>query len=74
WYIADGNIVLLAGKTAFRGYRGLLAMQSPVLQDMFSIPQPDDGETFEGCPVVRLQDSVYQVAWLCWALYGGPKW
>ncbi|KAI1795288.1 hypothetical protein LXA43DRAFT_882184, partial [Ganoderma leucocontextum] len=51
----DGNIVLVAHKTAFRIYGGLLAGQSTVFSDMFASSSPD--ETFEGCPVVHLSDS-----------------
>ncbi|KAI0342599.1 hypothetical protein BDW22DRAFT_1357039 [Trametopsis cervina] len=72
WYLADGNIILLAENMLFRGYRGLLAMHSPLFRDMFSMPQPGDAETFEGCPVVRLQDSAFHIEWLFSALYAGP--
>ncbi|PIL28401.1 hypothetical protein GSI_09552 [Ganoderma sinense ZZ0214-1] len=62
WY-EDGNIVLIAGSTAFKLYKGLLASVSPVLKDMFSLARPDNDlgipgtETFDGCPTVRTTDS-----------------
>ena len=55
WY-QDGNIVLVAQKTAFRVYKGLLAQHSSVFGGLFLLPSPRDGETMEGIPVVRLDD------------------
>ena len=60
----DGNIVLVAGNTAFRVYRGLLAAQSTVFSDMFEASSPVGGETFEGCPVIRLFDSTQDLVHL----------
>ncbi|KAI1786576.1 hypothetical protein LXA43DRAFT_847572, partial [Ganoderma leucocontextum] len=59
WY-EDGNIVLIAGKTVFRLYKGVLASVSPVFKDMFSWARPDvvsENSTIDGCPVIRLADS-----------------
>ncbi len=61
WY-EDGNIVLIAGSTGFRLYKGILASVSPVFKDMFSLAKPDDSSaaetvTVEGCCVVRVTDS-----------------
>ncbi|KAJ7624366.1 hypothetical protein FB45DRAFT_836427 [Roridomyces roridus] len=55
----DGTIIIQAENTLFRVYRGILAAQSPVFRDTFSIPQPDDSEqeTFEGCPLLQVHDS-----------------
>ena len=53
----DGSIVLQAESTQFRVYRGILAANSPVFKDMFSLPQPNGEELVEGCPVVTLHDS-----------------
>ncbi|KAK7036027.1 BTB domain-containing protein, partial [Favolaschia claudopus] len=55
WF-EDGNIVIRAENTQFRVYRGVLAAKSPVFQDMFSIFQPIDSETVDGCPLIRLPD------------------
>ncbi|KAF7790175.1 hypothetical protein EIP86_001127 [Pleurotus ostreatoroseus] len=47
WF-ADGNVVLLAARTAFRVHRGQLARHSEVFADLFELPQPqidsDDNE------------------------------
>ncbi|KAF7326808.1 hypothetical protein MSAN_02496200 [Mycena sanguinolenta] len=53
----DGNIILQAGNSQFRVYRGILAARSTVFQDMLSLPQPPDSELVDGCPTVRLPDS-----------------
>jgi hypothetical protein len=53
----DGSIALQAESIQFRVYRGILAANSPVFKDMFSLPQPNEEELVEGCPVVTLHDS-----------------
>ncbi|TFY53344.1 hypothetical protein EVJ58_g9505 [Rhodofomes roseus] len=56
WY-PDGNIILVAKGVGFRVYRGLLADRSEVFRDLFSVPQPPDDETVDGCPIVHLSDT-----------------
>ena len=59
WY-DDGTVILIAEKTAFRVYRGLLAKHSEVFRDMFTVPQPTtptNNDAFEGCPIVHLVDD-----------------
>ncbi|KAJ7490879.1 hypothetical protein FB451DRAFT_1124445 [Mycena latifolia] len=60
WF-EDGNLVIQAGNSQFRVYRGILAAHSPVFQDMLSFPQPPDSELVEGCPLVRLPDTETEV-------------
>ncbi|KAF8205575.1 hypothetical protein K438DRAFT_1964008 [Mycena galopus ATCC 62051] len=60
WF-EDGNLVIQAGNSQYRVYRGVLAMHSPIFQDMLSLPQPPDSELVEGCPLVRLTDSEEEV-------------
>jgi hypothetical protein len=57
----DGNVVIQAGNTQYKVYRGVLAARSPVFQDMFSFPQPPNLELIEGCPLVHLSDPALQV-------------
>jgi hypothetical protein len=59
WY-DDGTLVLCAENTLFRVYRGILAAQSEIFRDMLSVPQPPgtDGDMFEGCPLVHVQETV----------------
>ncbi|KAI1795326.1 hypothetical protein LXA43DRAFT_882141 [Ganoderma leucocontextum] len=60
----DGNIVLVAGGTAFRIYRGLLASQSTVFSDMFASSTSSPDEIFDGCPIIHLSDSPHTLAYL----------
>ncbi|PIL26528.1 hypothetical protein GSI_12286 [Ganoderma sinense ZZ0214-1] len=56
FWLDDGNLILLAGDTAFRVYKGLLTKNSGVFADMFATGSADATETFDSCPVVRLPD------------------
>jgi hypothetical protein len=62
-YIQDGNVVLLCENTLFRVYGGVLAMNSQVFKDMFSLEgiQPTDAETYDGCPCIRLPDQAKDI-------------
>lgn len=60
WF-SDGSVILRAENTLFRVYSGLLAQHLPVFKDLFTLPQPLDDETFEGCPVVTLQDNAVEL-------------
>ncbi|KAJ6588153.1 hypothetical protein B0H19DRAFT_978031 [Mycena capillaripes] len=68
WF-EDGNLVIQAGTSLFRVYRGVLRRASSVFDDMLSFPQPPDSELFEGCPVVRLTDSEAEVEVFLKALF-----
>ncbi|KAJ7055745.1 hypothetical protein C8F01DRAFT_1062537 [Mycena amicta] len=55
-----GDIILQAESTQFRVNRDVLAQHSPVFSDMFTVPQPADEPTVEGCHIVHLAgDSAY---------------
>ncbi|KAJ7116729.1 hypothetical protein C8R44DRAFT_880084 [Mycena epipterygia] len=56
-----GDIVLAAGSSQFRVYRGILAARSSVFRDMLALPQPPDSELVEGCLLVRLPDPATEV-------------
>ncbi|KZP23530.1 hypothetical protein FIBSPDRAFT_786044 [Athelia psychrophila] len=61
-WLEDGSIVLQAEGKQFKVYRGLLALQSTVFEDMFAFPQPPSGEELvEGCSIVHLSDSAVDV-------------
>ncbi|TCD60222.1 hypothetical protein EIP91_010530 [Steccherinum ochraceum] len=68
-WLDDGNVVLVAEGTAFRVLRSILCSNSDVFRDMFTIPQPTDAETWEGCPVVQLQDSKVDLVYVLRALF-----
>jgi hypothetical protein len=56
WF-KDCGLVIRAGNVVFRVSGEILAAKSPVFRDMLQIPQPLDGETVDGCPVVCLPDD-----------------
>lgn len=53
-WLEDGNVVLQAEKTLFKIHRGFLSRISPIFADVFTMAQPDDEPTVEGCPVMQL--------------------
>lgn len=62
FWFEDGTVTLVAGDVHFLVYKGILANNSPVFNDMFSLPQPLDrddsrGPTSWATPVVHLSDS-----------------
>ncbi|KAM5544059.1 hypothetical protein V8D89_002245 [Ganoderma adspersum] len=61
FWFDDGNIIVVAGDTAFKLYKGILSSVSPVFKDLFSMPQPNNPETMDGCLVVRLNDSATEL-------------
>lgn len=63
WY-PDGSLVLQAENIIFRVYSGLLAKHSTIFGDMFLVPQPENQETYEGVPFVRMDDSAEDLRWL----------
>ncbi|OCH84595.1 hypothetical protein OBBRIDRAFT_697657, partial [Obba rivulosa] len=69
WF-QDGNIILVAENVGFRLYRGVLAARSAVFRDLFQIPQPMDGETYENCAVIRLHDKAGELRHFLNALTG----
>lgn len=69
----DGNVVLVAQGTAFRVFRSVLSKNSEIFHDMFAMPQPADVETFEGCPVVHLQDAKHDLEVVIKALFEGSS-
>lgn len=71
FWFADGNIVIVAGLTAFKVHRGQLERHSEIFRDLFSIPQPTEQELMDGCPCVQLYDPPQDVLYLLMALYDG---
>ncbi|KAJ7637508.1 hypothetical protein B0H17DRAFT_1339515 [Mycena rosella] len=68
-WMSYGDIILQAESTQFRVNRDILANQSSVFRDMFSLPQPPGEDTVEGCLIVELSDSAKDVELLLTALY-----
>ncbi|KDR79559.1 hypothetical protein GALMADRAFT_63337 [Galerina marginata CBS 339.88] len=70
YWFDDGNIILQAENTQFRVHRSILAQNSNVFRDMFSLPQSSDEEpSIEGCVVVRVADKPHQWEYLFSILY-----
>ncbi|KJA16272.1 hypothetical protein HYPSUDRAFT_117235, partial [Hypholoma sublateritium FD-334 SS-4] len=65
-----GNVILQAERVQFRVHRSVLALHSEIMKDCFGCPQPEDGETMDGCPVVHLPDSAEDIENMCVLLYG----
>ncbi|KAL6298846.1 hypothetical protein BKA93DRAFT_923261 [Sparassis latifolia] len=71
FWFEDGNIVLIANRTAFRVHQGVLSRHSEVLRSLFILGQPVDEETMFGCPSVLLSDSPTDLQHLLRVLYDG---
>ena len=73
WF-ESGDVVIVAGYVAFRVHRDVLSDSSTVFADMLSslaVDEDREREEIEGCPVVRLEDSVNDVKHLLRILYNG---
>ncbi|KAJ7108755.1 hypothetical protein C8R44DRAFT_296725 [Mycena epipterygia] len=64
-----GDIILQAESMQFRVNRDVLAKQSSVFSDMFSVPQPPNEPTVEGCPIVLVSDGAKDWELLLEVLY-----
>ncbi|KAJ7826772.1 hypothetical protein B0H14DRAFT_3722152 [Mycena olivaceomarginata] len=56
WF-SDASLVFQAENSMFRVHSGILAAQSSVFRDMLSFPQPEESDTFDGCPRIVLHDK-----------------
>ena len=67
----DGDILLVCAHHGFRVHLDILAAQSNVFRHMADIPQPchEDHETYHGCPVIRLQDTLEDLKRFLEAIY-----
>jgi BTB/POZ domain len=55
--VPDANIIIRSSDNVnFRVHKSLLVMTSSFFKDLFSLPQPSDGEVVDGLPVVRLPE------------------
>lgn len=73
FWFDDGNIVLVAGKTAFRAHQGVLSRKSEVFKDMVAVPQPQNPSTYDGCPTVELSEDEEDVKLLLSSIYDGDR-
>jgi len=68
----DGNCVLQAENMVFKVYTGILSKHSALFETLFTIPQPQvdcHSLTYEGCPLVQLQDKAQAIHYLLKALF-----
>lgn len=71
WF-PDGTIILAAAdkEKLFRVYWGTLASRSDVFKDMFTIPQPGEGEiSIEETPVIFMPDKADELEHFLAVLY-----
>ncbi|KAJ7737721.1 hypothetical protein B0H16DRAFT_1571596 [Mycena metata] len=60
WF-EDCGFIIQAEMTLFRVSRDILAIQSPIFRDLFSLPAPKETDMMDGCPFVLLQDLAQDV-------------
>lgn len=69
FWIPEGTVVLRAGNMLFRVYKDILAKQSPFFSEMFALPQPPDGEQYDGVPILDMHDPAKDARALLSAMY-----
>lgn len=65
----DGNIVIVAENTPFLVHKSVLAAKSEIFHDTFSVPQPENDESLNGIPILRLHDTWTDVCKLLTFMY-----
>ncbi|KAJ7151919.1 hypothetical protein C8R43DRAFT_1127548 [Mycena crocata] len=65
----NGTLVVQTENRLYRVFSGILAAKSPVFSDMFAFPQPEGGETLDGCPLVRLMDTALDTTYFLKAIF-----
>src|SRR6266852_9152206 len=56
--LPDASIIIRSSDLVdFRVHKSVLALVSPFFEDLLSLPQPSDGETVDGLPVVQLSED-----------------
>lgn len=58
---------------SFRVHKSILAISSPFFNDMFSLPQPCDGQIVDGLPVVHVSEDAEVLHSLLTVLYPIPS-
>ena len=54
----DANLIIRSSDSVdFQVHKSVLAMVSPIFREMLSLPQPSDGESVGGLPVVELSED-----------------
>ncbi|KAH9039988.1 hypothetical protein EDB84DRAFT_1476753 [Lactarius hengduanensis] len=58
---------------SFRVHKSIMAISSPFFSDLFSLPQPPNGEVIDGLPVVRVSEDAEVLHSLLTRLYPIPS-
>ena len=70
----DSDFCLLcADGSKLYAHKLVLSRVSIFFRDMFTLPQPPDAESLDGCPVVRVSDSVDDLQDMLAALYNSAS-
>jgi BTB/POZ domain len=70
----DADVIVLSSDLArFRVHKSVLSMSSPFFRDMFSLPQPPDGERLDGLPLLHLSEDAEVLHSLITMLYPIPS-
>ena len=68
--VPDANIIIQSSDLVnFRVHKPVLAMASPIFKDLLSLPQPCDGESVDGLPMVQLPEDSDLLSTLVSMLY-----
>ncbi|KAJ7246356.1 hypothetical protein C8J57DRAFT_726393 [Mycena rebaudengoi] len=60
YWFDDGNIILQVEGTQFRIHKSILSLHSSAFLDMFTVPQPANDPTLEGCAIVVLSGDAVE--------------
>ena len=69
FYIKDGNVEVLCGKTLFRVHAGVLSFHSPALGRMFAETSLATADSPNGCPRILSSDTATDFATLLKRVY-----
>jgi len=69
FYLDDGSVEVLCGKTLFRIHAGALSFHSPVLRQMFSPANLTTAESPNGCPRIISSDTQADFSTLLKTIY-----
>ncbi|KAH9174322.1 hypothetical protein EDB89DRAFT_2148919, partial [Lactarius sanguifluus] len=71
--LSGADIILRSSDlVSFHVHKSILAMSSPFFTNLFSLPQPPDGEVIGGLPVVQVSEDAELLHNLFTVLYPGP--
>ncbi|KAJ7740467.1 hypothetical protein DFH07DRAFT_751615 [Mycena maculata] len=68
WYF-DGTLIIHSGSLIFHVFRGMLAEQSSILEDLLSPENLGTYDVFDGCPVVPLPHGSSEVWYFLAAIF-----